>query len=201
MKLGKFLEIRWHGRGGQGARLAALFFGEVVLETGKYIQAFPEFGPERMGAPVVAYNRVSDTKIRIHSGIKNPDIIVILDPTLSDACNVLDGLKEEGIILINTTESPEAIRKKFGLNGTKKKVWAVDASKISLETIGRDIPNTPMLGALVKIIKEFRLMAIDFATVLNSLKEKFSQKFRGKKELVAGNLNSIRRAYDEVRGI
>ncbi len=196
----KILEIRWHGRGGQGARLAALFLGEAVLETGKYIQAFPEFGPERMGAPVVAYNRISDSPIRNHSGIKNPDILVILDPTLFSACEVLTGLKEDGIILINTAETPDLVREKLGLQNKRNKVWTVDASQISLSLIKRDIPNTPMLGALVKVINYYQLLEIDFNSVLSSLKDKFSQKFRGKFELVEGNLESIRRAYEEVRG-
>ncbi|MEO0100869.1 MAG: 2-oxoacid:acceptor oxidoreductase family protein [candidate division WOR-3 bacterium] len=196
----KILEIRWHGRGGQGARLAALFFGEAVMSTGKYIQAFPEFGPERMGAPVVAYNRISDFPIRNHSGIKNPDILVILDPTLFSACDVLTGLKDDGIILINTAETPDLVREKLGLQNKRNKVWTVDASQISLSLIKRDIPNTPMLGALVKVINHYQLLEIEFSSVLNSLRGKFSQKFRGKEELIEGNLSSVRRAYEEVRG-
>ncbi len=196
----KVLEIRWHGRGGQGARLAALFFGEAVLETGKYIQAFPEFGPERMGAPVVSYNRISDERIRIHSGIKRPDIVVILDPTLFSACNVLDGLSEDGIILVNTEEPPEKIREKLGFFKNEKGVWTIPASKISQETLGRNIPNTPMLGALLKIINHYRIMEIDLNLALSFLERKFSEKFRGKKELVEGNIKAIKRAYEEVRG-
>jgi|UniRef100_A0A7C3Z353 pyruvate ferredoxin oxidoreductase gamma subunit len=194
----KVLEIRWHGRGGQGARLAALFLGEVVSETGKYIQAFPEFGPERMGAPVVSYNRISEERIRNHAGIKNPDIIVILDPTLFFACEVLSGLKEDGIILVNTTESPEEIKKRLGL--TKAKVWTVDASGIALSLLKRDIPNTPMLGALFKVMESTGRLALDLSSVRAVLERKLSQKFRGKAEIVSGNLSAIEKAYLEVRG-
>jgi len=194
------LEIRWHGRGGQGARLAALFLGEVVLETGRYIQAFPEFGPERMGAPVVAYDRISDTRIRDHSGIKNPDVLVILDPSLFYACDVLSGLKEDGIILVNTTESAEEIKAKLEIQDSRIKVWTVDASGISLSYLKRAIPNTPMLGALAKVLDTSGLLKIDFSLMFSSLERKLSEKFRGKEELVIGNLNSIKKAYEEVRG-
>ncbi|MCS7250451.1 MAG: 2-oxoacid:acceptor oxidoreductase family protein [candidate division WOR-3 bacterium] len=188
------LEIRWHGRGGQGAKTAALLFGEAALETGKYIQAFPEYGPERMGAPVTAYNRISSSEIRIHSGIKNPDILVILDTTLFYACNVLDGLKEDGIILVNTRESPEKIREKLNLKESKIKIYTVDASKIAMECFGRDIPNTPMLGALVKILGIF-----DFQNFLTSVEKRLEEKFRGKETFIDKNLEAIKRAYEEVK--
>lgn len=190
----EILEIRWHGRGGQGAKTAALLFGEAALETGKYIQAFPEYGPERMGAPVTAYNRISSSEIKIHSGIKNPDILVILDTTLFNACNVLEGLKEDGIILINTEESPEKIREMLNLKDSKIKIYTVDASKIAMECLGRDIPNTPMLGALVKI-----LGILDFQSFYNSVKKRLEEKFRGKESLIEKNLEAIKRAYEEVK--
>ncbi|MEO0087272.1 MAG: 2-oxoacid:acceptor oxidoreductase family protein [candidate division WOR-3 bacterium] len=190
----EILEIRWHGRGGQGAKTAALLFGEAALETGKFIQAFPEYGPERMGAPVTAYNRISSSEIRIHSGIKNPDVLVILDTTLFDACNVLEGLKEDGIILVNTKESPEIIREKLGLKESKIKIYTVDASKIAMECLGRDIPNTPMLGALVKI-----LGILDFSSFFESVKKRLQEKFRGKEALIEKNLEAIKRAYEEVK--
>lgn len=189
------LEIRWHGRGGQGAKTAALLFGEAALETGLYIQAFPEYGPERTGAPVTAYNRLSDTPIRIHSGIKNPDIVLILDSTLIFACNVLEGLKEDGMLLINTSESPEKMRESLGLTNSRIKVFTVDATKIALEMIGKNVPNTPMLGALVRITK-----LLDFDIFLESIREKLSVKFKGKREVIEGNLKSIKRAYEEARG-
>lgn len=192
----KILEIRWHGRGGQGAKTAALLFGEAALETGLYIQAFPEYGPERMGAPVVAFNRLSDKEIRTHVGIKEPDIVIVLDPTLIEIANVVDGLKEGGILLINTEESPEEIAKKYNLENRKIKIFCVNASKIALECFGRDVPNTPMLGALVKVTGVF-----NFDTMMESIKAKLSVKFRGRDEIIKGNLESIKRAYEEVKSV
>lgn len=190
----RLLEIRWHGRGGQGAKTAALLFGEAALETGMYIQAFPEYGPERMGAPVVAFNRLSDKEIRTHAGIKEPDIVVVLDPTLIEVANVVDGLKEDGILLVNTEETPEQLKKHYNLDNRKIKVYCVNASKIALETIGRDVPNTPMLGALVKVTGIF-----NYDTMMQSINAKLSAKFRGRDEIIKGNLESIKRAYQEVK--
>lgn len=189
------LEIRWHGRGGQGAKTAALLFGEAALDTGKFIQAFPEYGPERMGAPVTAFNRLSDEPIYSHSGIKTPDIVVVLDSSLIDPARVVEGLKDNGILLINTTETPDELRKRLNLPSTIK-VYTVDASKIALETIGRDVPNTPMLGALVRVTGILQL-----EPMLAAIKEKLGVKFRGRTKLVDDNLKSIRRAYDEVKGV
>ncbi len=188
------LEIRWHGRGGQGAKTAALLFGEAALETGMYIQAFPEYGPERMGAPVVAFNRLADNEIRTHASIKEPDIVVVLDPTLIEVANVVDGLKEDGVLLVNTEETPEQLKKHYKLDNRKIKIYCVNASKIALETIGRDVPNTPMLGALVKVTGIFH-----YETMMESIKAKLSAKFRGRDEIIKGNLESIKRAYEEVK--
>lgn len=193
--MSEVLEIRWHGRGGQGAKTAALLFGEAALDTGKYIQAFPEYGPERMGAPVVAFNRLSDEPIRSHSGIREPKIVVVLDPSLIEPAKVTDGLKENGILLVNTTESPEELRRRLGLPESIK-VYTVDASKIALETVGKDVPNTPMLGALVKATG-----ILKFDAVMVAIEQKLGEKFRGGKEkFIKPNLESIRRAYAEVRG-
>lgn len=189
------LEIRWHGRGGQGAKTAALLFGEAALETGKFIQAFPEYGPERMGAPVTAFNRLSDEPIYSHSGIKTPDIVVVLDSSLIDPARVVEGLKDNGILLINTTETPDELRKRLNLPSTIK-VYTVDASKIAFETIGRNVPNTPMLGALVRVTGILQL-----EPMLEAIKEKLGVKFRGRTKLVDDNLESIRRAYNEVKGV
>lgn len=191
---GQILEIRWHGRGGQGAKTAALLFGEAALETGKYIQAFPEYGPERMGAPVVAFNRLSDELIRTHAGIKEPDIVVVLDPTLIEVANVVNGLKEGGILLINTEETPEQIKERCNLEHKNIKIFCVNASKIALECIGRDVPNTPMLGALVKVTGVF-----NYETMMESIKAKLAVKFRGRDEIIKGNIESIKRAYEEVK--
>ncbi len=193
-KRAEVLEIRWHGRGGQGAKTAALLFGESALETGKYIQAFPEYGPERMGAPVSAYNRLSDEPIQIHSAIKNPKIVVVLDPTLIDAVHVLEGLKEDGVLLVNTKEEPKVLKQRLGLEKTKIKIFTVDATQIAIDTIERAIPNTPMLGALVKVTG---VLNIDY--MLDSIKKKLFVKFRGNEKLVEGNIASVKRAYEEVK--
>jgi len=190
----EMFEIRWHGRGGQGAKTAALLFGDAAVSTGKYIQAFPEYGPERMGAPVASFNRISSKPIRIHSGITNPDVVVVLDVSLIEQVNVLEGLEsEKGILIVNTSETPEEIKKKLNFNG---KVYTVDATKISIETIGRDIPNTPMMGALVKVTG-----LIDINELLQDIKKKLEVKFRHKPEVIEGNLKAIERAYNEVKGI
>ena len=190
----EMFEIRWHGRGGQGAKTAALLFGDAAVSTGKYIQAFPEYGPERMGAPVASFNRISSKPIRIHSGITNPDVVVVLDVSLIEQINVLEGLEpEKGILIVNTSETPEEIKKKLNFNG---KVYTVDATKISIETIGRDIPNTPMMGALVKVTG-----LIDINELLQDTRKKLEVKFRHKPEVIEGNLKAIERAYNEVKGI
>jgi pyruvate ferredoxin oxidoreductase gamma subunit len=190
----EMFEIRWHGRGGQGAKTAALLFGDAALATGKYIQAFPEYGPERMGAPVQSFNRISSTPIRLHSGIENPDVVLVLDVTLVGQVDVTRGLDpEKGAMIINTTLSPEEMKVKLGFKG---KVCTVDASAISQETIGRNIPNTPMIGALVKITGMLQLDAL-----LEDTKKKLAIKFRNRPEVIEGNLEAIKRAYNEVKGV
>ena len=127
------IEIRWHGRGGQGAKTASLLLADAAFNTGKYIQGFPEYGPERMGAPITAYNRISDTPITIHSNIYEPDYVVVVDDTLLDSVDVTAGLKESGAVVINTTKNPEEIKSKIkGYNG---EIYTIDARKISLETL------------------------------------------------------------------
>lgn len=191
--MGKLLEIRWHGRGGQGAKTGALLLGEALVNTGKFMQAFPDYGPERMGAPMRAYNRISDEPITIHSGVTSPHVVVVLDATLLGKVDVTEGLSEDGILLVNTAKEPAEIRKKLGLTG--RKVYTVDADQISQETIGRPIPNTPMLGALVKITG-----VVSYEDLINDTRAKFSEKFRNKPEIVEGNIKAIERAYQEVRG-
>ncbi|MCK9265380.1 2-oxoacid:acceptor oxidoreductase family protein [bacterium] len=189
----EMFEVRWHGRGGQGAKTAALLFGDAALSTGKYIQAFPEYGPERMGAPVQSFNRISEKPIRIHSGIEEPDVVLVLDVTLVGQVDVTKGLdKEKGILIINTPLSPEEMKKKLGYEG---KVYTVNASVISTETIGRNIPNTPMIGALTKITG-----MLEIGALLEDTKKKLSAKFRNRPEIVDGNLKAIERAYNEVKG-
>jgi len=189
----KMIEIRWHGRGGQGAKTAALLFADSAMSSGKFIQAFPEYGPERMGAPVQSFDRLSDEPITIHCGVTSPDIVAILDPTLMATVDVTAGLSDEGIIIINTPLTPAQIRKEMGISG--KKIFTVDASGISKETLGREIPNTPMLGALIKVSG-----LLDIENVLDDTKKKLEKKFRTKPELIEGNIQAIKKAYEEVKG-
>ncbi len=188
----RMVEVRWHGRGGQGAKTAALLFAEAVLATGKYIQAFPEYGPERMGAPVQSFNRISEDPITIHSGITNPDYVVILDPSLIESVSVTDGIEKNGKVVVNTSFSSSEIAQKLGIDTSQ--VYVVNASRIAVETIGRDIPNTPMLGALVKVIG-----TLDINGVLEDIKVKLTAKLRHRPEVIDGNLASIKRAFDEVK--
>lgn len=187
-------EIRWHGRGGQGAKTAALLFADAALAQGLYIQAFPEYGPERMGAPVAAFNRISSKPILLHSGVTNPDIVSVLDPTLVESVDVTEGIPENGVLMINTEKSPADIRKAFNIPAAIK-VFTVDASKISIETIGREIPNTPMLGALIKATS-----VLDFKEMIEDMRKKLEKKFKSKPEVIEGNLKAIERAYNEVKG-
>lgn len=186
------LEIRWHGRGGQGAKTAALLFGDAAMDAGMNIQAFPEYGPERMGAPVASFNRLSKKPITIHCSITNPEIVVVLDPTLIGRVNVTDGLSDGGKLIINTELSPADFKKTINAPGVK--IYTVNASGISKDTIGRDIPNTPMLGALLKISQ-----LMDFDKTIAGIEIKLNKKFKGKPEIISGNLKAIRRAYEEVR--
>ncbi len=188
----KYFEVRWHGRGGQGAKTAALLFGEAAMETGKYIQAFPEYGPERTGAPMQSFNRLSDEPIRIHSGVRNPDVVIVLDPSLLDVTDVTKGLVKGGYVIVNTQESPEEIKKKLGRDDIK--VATVDATGIAMKHIGRNVPNTPMLGAMLKVTG-----ILDFNKTLQVIEKKFSKKFRGREEIVRGNIESIKKAYEEVK--
>ncbi|MCM8763810.1 MAG: 2-oxoacid:acceptor oxidoreductase family protein [Candidatus Omnitrophica bacterium] len=185
-------EIRWHGRGGQGAKTAALLFGDAACSTGKYIQAFPEYGPERMGAPVVSFNRISSKPIRTHAPITNPDVVIVLDVSLIDQVDVTAGLDpEKGIILLNSSKDPEEFARKLNFKG---QVCTVDASKISIETIGREIPNTPMMGALIKITG-----ILNINSVLKDIKHKLELKFRNRPEVIEGNLTAVQQAYNQVK--
>jgi len=187
----ELVEIRWHGRGGQGAVTAAKIFAEAALAEGKYIQAFPEYGPERMGAPVKVFDRLSDKSINLHSQVYNPSVVVVIDPTLIRGANVTEGLTEDGTMIVNSPKSPQDIKKDLGLK--TQKVYTVDATRISLETVGKFMPNTPMLGALVK---STGLLSLE--KVLEEVKKMFGGKL--KEEIMQSNLDAIRRAYEEVKG-
>ncbi|TCT12928.1 pyruvate ferredoxin oxidoreductase gamma subunit [Natranaerovirga pectinivora] len=187
------IEIRWHGRGGQGAKTASLLLAEAAFDTGKYIQGFPEYGPERMGAPITAYNRISDERATVHSNIYEPDYVVVVDETLIDVVDVTAGLKEEGAIIINSSKSPDEIRGK--LSGYKGRVYTIDAREISMATLGRYFPNTPMLGAVVKVSN-----IMDENVFLEAMDSSFSHKFANKPAVIAPNLEAVKRALTEVKG-
>ena len=188
------IEIRWHGRGGQGAKTASLLLADAAFNTGKYIQGFPEYGPERMGAPMTAYNRISTTPIRVHSNVYEPDYVVIVDDTLLSAVDVTSGLKEDGAILINTTKTIDEIKPLLkGYNGS---VYTIDARKISVDALGRYFPNTPMLAAIVKVTgimtdEEF----------INDMQSSFKHKFAKKPEVIPGNMQAVEVALKEVKKI
>lgn len=183
------IEIRFHGRGGQGAKTASELLVETALGKGKYIQSFPEYGPERAGAPMRAYTRISSYPIDIHSGITCPDAVVVMDYTLIESSNVTEGLDENGILLVNTHSTPLEIRKRLNFN--RGRVYTVDATKIALETIGLPLPNTSILGALLKITGLVGLSDLE-----EKIREKFLKKIGDKK--TQGNIDSVRKAFNEV---
>ena len=189
--MSKLTEIRWHGRGGQGAKTAALLLADVAFQAGKQVQGFPEYGPERMGAPITAYDRISDTEIRVHSNIYEPDYVAVVDDTLLHSVNVTGGLKENGGILINTQKSKDEIMPL--LKDYKGAVYAIDARKVSMETLGKYFPNTPMLAAMVKISG---VMEID--VFLREMKTSLEHKFARKPEVLDGNLKALNMAIEEV---
>jgi len=192
--LNDLIEIRWHGRGGQGAKTASLLLADAAFNTGKYIQGFPEYGPERMGAPITAYNRISTKPITIHSNIYEPDYVVVVDDTLLEAVDVTAGLKETGAIVINTTKDGEEIKEQ--LKGYKGEVYTIDAKKISIEALGKYFPNTPMLAAIVKVSKI--MTDEDF---LNDMQGSFKHKFAKKPEVIEGNMKALEMALNSVERI
>ena len=185
------IEIRWHGRGGQGAKTASLLLADAAFNTGKYIQGFPEYGPERMGAPITAYNRISSSPITIHSNIYEPDYVVVVDDTLLESVDVTSGLKETGAIVINTTKSADYL--KSVLKGYKGHIYTIDARTVSVEALGKYFPNTPMLAAVVKVTgiipeKEF----------LEDMEGSFKHKFAKKPEVIDGNMKALEIALQRV---
>lgn len=190
----KLIEIRWHGRGGQGAKTASLLLAEVAFNTGMYIQGFPEYGPERMGAPITAYNRIANYPLRVHSNIYEPDYVVVVDETLLKTVDCTAGLKRDGAIVINTKKSPEEIRKE--LRGYEGKVYTIDARTISEETLGANFPNTPMLSAIVKI-----LGIMDKEEFIKDMEESFKHKFATKPNVIPKNIEALKRGLQEVKGL
>ena len=192
--MAKLVEIRWHGRGGQGAKTASLLLAEAAFNTGMYIQGFPEYGPERMGAPITAYNRLSTDPMTVHSNIYEPDFVVVVDESLLKSVDCTAGLKKEGGIVINSKRTPEEIRSE--LKGYEGKVYTIDARTISEETLGAYFPNTPMLAAVVKISQ-----ALDVDTFVKDMEGSFKHKFASKPHVIDKNMDALKRSLQEVKGI
>lgn len=185
------IEIRWHGRGGQGAKTAALLLADVAFKTGKYVQGFPEYGPERMGAPITAFNRISGDEIRVHSNIYDPDFVAVVDETLLHTVDVTAGLKENGAIIVNTSKTPEEILP--ALNGYKGRVVAIDARKISEAALGKYFPNSPMLAAVVAVTK-----VMPKETFLNEMRASYQHKFAKKPEVIDGNMKALEMTFEAL---
>jgi 2-oxoacid:acceptor oxidoreductase gamma subunit (pyruvate/2-ketoisovalerate family) len=181
------VEVRWHGRGGQGIVTVSRLLAYAALLDGKYVQAFPEFGPERRGAPVTGYTRISDEPISIHSHIYNPNIVVIVDPTLIGTVDVIGGLVQDGTIVANTEKNVAELKQT--LKAEKAKVYTVNATRIALDVLGRPIYNTAMLGALVKAAPLVKLESLD-----KVVKERFAGAVGEK------NIAVIKKAYEEATG-
>jgi len=188
------IEIRWHGRGGQGAKTASLLLADAAFNTGKYIQGFPEYGPERMGAPITAYNRISTKPITIHSNIYEPDYVVVVDDSLLESVDVTAGLKKTGAIVINTTKDNEYLKQ--NLKGYEGKIYKIDARKISEEALGKYFPNTPMLAAIVKVSN-----VMSDEEFLNDMQGSFKHKFAKKPEVIEGNMKALEMALKEVEEV
>ena len=185
------LEIRWHGRGGQGAKTAALLLADVAFKTGAYVQGFPEYGPERMGAPITAYNRISRNEIRVHSNIYTPDLVVVVDESLLESVDVTAGLKKEGAIIVNTPKSAEEIRDE--LNGYEGNVYTLDARRISVEALGKYFPNSPMLAAAVAVSG-----VMDQKQFINEMRASYQHKFAKKPEVIEGNMKALTMTFEAL---
>ena len=186
------VEIRWHGRGGQGAKTASLLLADAAFNTGKYVQGFPEYGPERMGAPITAYNRISSERSTVHSNIYEPDYVVVVDETLISAVDVTAGLKKEGAIVINSGKSPDELRPL--LKGYEGRVCTIDAGKISEEELGKNFPNTPMLAAIVKVSG-----VVNAEEFVQDMEASFKHKFATKPQVIEGNMRALKRSMEEVK--
>jgi len=189
--MAEMTEIRWHGRGGQGTVTAAKVLADACLSGGRYVQAFPEYGPERSGAPLRAYNRVSSRELRMHCPVLEPGVVAVVDATLLDSINIAEGAKEDTIFVVNTTKDPKELRTKLKI-GAKQKIYTIDARKIALDSFGRDLPNSPMLGAVCKVTG-----LVSLEHLLEDVKKSFGKKFSQK--IIDGNLEAVKRGYGEVK--
>jgi pyruvate ferredoxin oxidoreductase gamma subunit len=191
--MGKMIEIRWHGRGGQGVVTAGKLLADAALDTGQYFQAFPDYGPERMGAPIRAFTRLSDTPIEIYSQIDKPDVVIVMDPSVMSKIDVAEGVKDGGKMIVNSPQSPAEIRQQLDLEGNDAiQVYTVDASHIAIEELGREITNTPMLGAFAQATGFFELDSLE-----TQIRHKFERKLSEK--LVNANVRAMRRAAEQVQ--
>lgn len=186
------VEIRWHGRGGQGAKTACLLLADVAFSSGKYVQGFPEYGPERMGAPITAYNRITDWHCNVHSNIYHPNYVVVVDETLLKSVDVTNGIKNDGALIINSSKEPDQLRTM--LDGYEGRICAIDAERISMETLGRNFPNTPMLAAVVKVSR-----VIDEKNFIADMEESFRHKFYNKPQMVEGNMKALKKSLTAVK--
>ena len=191
--MGRITEIRWHGRVGQGAKTACLLLADAAFNAGKFVQGFPEYGPERMGAPITAYNRISDERCTVHSNIYTPDYVVVVDESLLESVDVTAGLKEEGAIVINSSKHPDELKKH--LNGYKGGVYTIDARSISEKYLGSYFPNTPMLAAIVKVSR-----VLDEDQFAADMEESFHHKFANKPQVIEGNMSCLKESLREVKG-
>ncbi len=192
MKDNGLIEFRWHGRGGQGAKTACLLLADAAFAAGKYVQGFPEYGPERMGAPITAYNRISDVRCSVHCNIDEPDDVVVVDETLLASVDVTHGLQPGGAVIINTARTPGEIREKLG--DWAGRVCTIDARKVSEAALGRYFPNSPMLAAAVKVSR-----VLEKDQFMGDMEESFHHKFAGKPQVVAGNMDAMAMAWEEVQ--
>ena len=189
---GKTVEIRWHGRGGQGTKTACFLLADAAFNSGKFVQGFPEYGPERMGAPITAYNRISDEKCTIHSNIYDPDYVIVVDETLLSCVDVTKGLKDTGAIIINSEKEPEELRQR--LRGYKGKVCSIAAGKISEEALGKNMPNTPMLAAAVKVSG-----LVEQGQFIRDMEDTLKSTFADKPHVIDGNMMAIEKSMKEVK--
>ena len=185
-------EIRWHGRGGQGAKTACLLLADAAFASGRYVQGFPEYGPERMGAPITAYNRISRKPCTIHSNIYQPDYVVVVDESLLTSVDVTAGLNPEGAIVINTARPGEELRPL--LRGYTGRICTIDARTISEKHLGGYFPNTPMLSAIVQVSK-----VLEPGRFIADMEASFRHKFATKPQVIQGNMNCLIQSMKEVR--
>lgn len=189
--MGKMVEVRWHGRGGQGTVTAAKVLANACLSGGRHVQAFPEYGPERAGAPLRAYNRISSAEIRMHCPVLHPNVVGVADATLLDGINITEGALDDTVFIVNTSKDPKEIRNKLKAKPTQK-IFTVDATKIALECIGKALPNASMLGAISKVTN---LVSLD--SLLEDVRKSFEKKFSQK--IIDGNIEATKRGYREVK--